>query len=187
MRIVLKLPDGMYEDLLGHLLPSDSTYEQAAFLFVVPHQTGDAVVFNTIDSTKLVADDFELQAIDYLELADSARARLIKRAHDLDASLVEMHSHPRPWNAAFSPSDLLGLSETVPHMWWRLKKRPYAAIVVAPSGFDAMVWLESPESPRALDCLAAGARMLRPTNLTIRLGNERNSRTLPSQHAPLRS
>ena len=168
MRIVLKLPDGMYEDLLDHLLPRDSSYEQAAFLFAVPQRTEDAVVLNTVDSAKLVTADFAVQAVDYLELADSTRARLIKRAHDLDASLVEMHSHPGPWNAGFSRSDLLGLSETVPHMWWRLKKRPYAAIVVAPSGFDAMVWLDSPELPRALDCLAAGSRMLRPTNVTIR-------------------
>lgn len=168
MRIGLKLPDGMYEDLLDHLLPSNSSYEQAAFLFAVPQRTEDAVVLNTVDSAKLVATDFAVQAVDYLELADGTRARLIKRAHDLDASLIEMHSHPGPWNAAFSRSDLLGLSETVPHMWWRLKRRPYAAIVVAPSGFDAMVWLDSPELPRALDYLAAGSRMLRPTNVTIR-------------------
>ena len=126
------------------------------------------VVLDTIDSAKLVASDFEVQAPDYLELADATRARLIKRAHDLGASLVEMHSHPGPWKAAFSRSDILGLSETVPHMWWRLDKRPYAAIVVSPSGFDAMVWLESPVSPQALDSLAAGSRILRPTNITIR-------------------
>ena len=65
-------------------------------------------------------------------------------------------------------SDLLGLSETVPHMWWRLDKRPYAAIVVAPSGFDAMVWLDSPVSPQELDFFAAGSQILRPTNITIR-------------------
>jgi hypothetical protein len=39
---------------------------------------------------------------------------------------------------------------------------------VAPSSFDAMVWLDSPELPQTLDCLAAGSRMLRPTNVTIR-------------------
>lgn len=168
MKIVIKLPDGAYESLVAHLLPDDSSYEQAAFLFAVVGRTGDGVVLDTIDSAKLVASDFEVQAPDYLELADATRARLIKRAHDLGASLVEMHSHPGPWKAAFTRSDILGLSETVPHMWWRLDKRPYAAIVVSPSGFDAMVWLESPVSPQALDSLAAGSRILRPTNITIR-------------------
>ena len=111
--------------------------------------TKQDVALDVIDSAMLVAADFEVQVPDYLELADGTRARLIKRAHDLDASLIEMHSHPGPWDAAFSRSDLLGLSETVPHMWWRLEKRPDAAIVIAPSGFDAMVWLDGPLSPQA--------------------------------------
>ena len=168
MKTVLKLPDGAYEDLVAHLLPGDSPYEQAAFLFAVVQRTEEEVALEAIDSSKLLAADFDVQAPDYLELADATRARLIKRAHDLDASLVEMHSHPGPWNAAFSRSDVLGLSETVPYMWWRLNQRPYIAIVVAPSGFDAMVWLDSPISPQELDSIATGSRILRPTNITMR-------------------
>jgi hypothetical protein len=53
-------------------------------------------------------------------------------------------------------------------MWWRLNKRPYAAIVVAPSGFDALLWLDNPISPRRLDGIAADSMILRPTNITIR-------------------
>jgi len=168
VKTVIKLPAGAYEDLVAHLLPGDTLNEQAAFLFAVVKVTEQSVALDVIDLTKLTAADFAVQAPDYLELADAARARLIKRAHFLDASLVEMHSHPGPWDAAFSRSDLLGLSETVPHMWWRLNKRPYAAIVVAPSGFDAMVWLDSPISPQELDAIAAGSRILRPTNITMR-------------------
>lgn len=168
MKTVLKLPAGAYEDLVAHLLPGDTPNEQAAFLFARATVNDRGVALDTIDSAKLVATDFEVQAPDYLELADATRARLIKRAHDLDASLIEIHSHPGPWDAAFSPSDLRGLSETVPHMWWRLNKRPYAAIVIAPSGFDAMVWLNGPRSPQELDSLVAGSQILRPTNITIR-------------------
>jgi len=168
MKTVLNLPAGTYEDLVAHLLPGDTANEQAAFLFARARVTNRGVTFEMIDSAKLAATDFAVQAPDYLELADATRARLIKRAHDLDASLVEMHSHPGPWDAAFSPSDLHGLSETVPHMWWRLNKRPYAAIVVAPSGFDALVWLDGPVFPQELHSLAAGSQVLIPTNITIR-------------------
>jgi hypothetical protein len=168
VKTVIKLPAGAYEDLVAHLLPGDTPNEQAAFLFAAVKVTTRDVAFDVIDSAKLVAADFEVQAPDHLELADGTRARLIKRAHDLDASLIEVHSHPGPWDAAFSRSDLVGLSETVPHMWWRLKKRPYAAIVIAPSGFDAMLWLDGPLSPQQLDSLAVGSRILRPTNITIR-------------------
>ena len=55
----------------------------------------------------------------------------------MGASLVEMHSHIGPWPAGFSYADRLGLQETVPHMWWRLKKRPYLALVVTNCSFDA--------------------------------------------------
>lgn len=168
MKTVLKLPNGTYDDLVAHLLPANTPNEQAAFLFARVKRTDQGVTLDVINSAKLVAADFAMQAPDYLELTDATRARLIKRAHDLDASLIEMHSHPGPWSAAFSPSDILGLSETVPHMWWRLNKRPYAAIVIAPSDFDAMVWLDGPLSPQELDSLVAGSHVLRPTNITIR-------------------
>jgi hypothetical protein len=39
VKTVLKLPDGVYEDLVAHLLSGDSPYEQAAFLFAVVQRT----------------------------------------------------------------------------------------------------------------------------------------------------
>lgn len=134
MKTILRLYPGLFDDLTSHLLPNGSTREQAAFLFASTERS-DHVSFNVRESEKLFRHDFESQQDDYLELKDETRARLIKRAHDLQASLIELHSHPAPWPVAFSDSDRIGLSETVPHMWWRLQKRPYIAIVVAPSGF----------------------------------------------------
>ena len=113
------------------------------------------------------AADFTHQEGDYLELEDRSRARLIKRAHDLDACLVELHSHPGSSIAAFSYADRVGLGETVPHMWWRLPKRPYLALVVTETGFDALVWLDNPRVPCRLDGLLAGSRLIRPTNESL--------------------
>src|SRR5438876_3473296 len=126
MKTTLTLPAGVFEDLTSHLLPRGSIQEQAAFLFVDP-QVGHDATFELRDYEKLGPSDFDVQESDYLELRDETRARLIKRAHDLKASLVELHSHPGPWPAGFSMSDRRGLRETVPHMWWRLPKRPYLA------------------------------------------------------------
>ena len=78
-----------------------------------------------------------------------------------------MHSHPYPVPAAFSIADRIGLMETVPQMWWRLKARPYFAIVVAPSGFDALVWLDNPEVPGPLEAIIAGEQRLLPTNRSL--------------------
>lgn len=165
---ILKMPGALHDELMAHLLPPDSLREEAAFLFVTQRESADHVVFDVIESAKLEPQEFNSQFDDYLELADETRARLIKRAHDLDASLVEMHSHPGPYPAAFSLADRMGLQETVPHMWWRLMKRPYLAIVVAASGFDALVWQDNPNVPQALGGILAGENLLRPTNNSLR-------------------
>src|ERR1019366_7148798 len=139
MKSCLKLPAGVYEDLVTHLLPPASQCEEAAFLFVRGEKTEGELSLVFLEAAKLTPADFVAHYADYLELADATRARMIKRAHDLRASIVEMHSHVGPWRASFSYSDRAGLKETVPHMWWRLSGRPYAAIVVARHGFDALV------------------------------------------------
>jgi Prokaryotic homologs of the JAB domain len=166
MKAILKLREGEFEELMAHLLPPRAQQEQAAFLFVSTRQDA-SITFETQAKELLTSADFEAQESDYLELRDETRARLIKRAHDLNASLVEMHSHPGPYPAAFSASDRIGLAETVPHMWWRLKKRPYLAIVMARTGFDALLWLDNAQIPRALDAVLAGTRLLKPTNLSL--------------------
>ena len=54
--------------------------------------------------------------------------------------VAEFHSHPFNLPAEFSYADYCGLVETVPHMLWRLKRRPYVAVVIGPNDFDGIVW-----------------------------------------------
>lgn len=167
MKTVLRLPEHALDDVLAHLLPPGGWREEAAFLMVKPERGPETLSLEFIESVKLAPNDFDTQEGDYIELNDEARARLIKRAHDLDAALVEMHCHPGPWRAAFSDADRAGLRETVPHMFWRLRNRPYLALVVAQSGFDALLWIDDPRVPRALDAVFAGDKLLRPTNASL--------------------
>jgi proteasome lid subunit RPN8/RPN11 len=178
MKVFLKMESGVLDALMAHLLPPESRQEQAAFLFARAARSDHAISLETAEMQRLGPSDFVVQEDDYLEMTDATRAALIKRAHDLDASLVELHSHPGPWPAGFSDADRAGLKETVPHMWWRLKKRPYLAIVVAPSGFDALVWLDDPKMPRPLDAILAGSRLLRPTNRSLGGWDDRTAGTL---------
>jgi hypothetical protein len=167
VKIHLHLPHGLFEELRAYLLPPGNVLEQAVFLYAKATQDQQTTRFDVLESDKMAARDFDEQGPGYLELTDETRKRLIKRAHDLGASLVELHSHPMHWPAQFSEYDREGLLETVPHMLWRLAKRPYMAIVVAPSGFDALVWLTDPHKPCALDALVAGTQILKPTNLSF--------------------
>lgn len=167
MNTRLHFPAGLLDDLMGHLLRPLSIREEAAFLFARP--AAEAGSFDVVEAVKLEGRDFVHRLSDYLELADETRARLIKRAHDLDASLVEMHSHLGPFPAAFSHADMIGLEDTVPYIWWRLKGRPYFAIVVASGGFDALAWLKGPDQPQALQSIVADGRLLHPTNNSLRI------------------
>lgn len=163
----LKLSNDLRGRLWSHLLPQNSRLEQAAFLFCRTESSSGELLFEVIDQALLGQSDFTAQYANYLELTDDARTRLIKRAHVLGGSLAEFHSHPGPWPAAFSESDRIGLKETVPHMRWRLNKRPYLAIVVAPSGFDALVWTHDHMSPEPLAAIDVEGVLMIPTNTSI--------------------
>ena len=168
MKVYLEIEPSLYRGLRAHLLPGGNTREQAAFLFVQQSVRNGHVEFHVRDSHFAISKDFAAQHADYLELTDDARIRLIKTAYQLDASITELHSHPGPWPAAFSLADRAGLKETVPHMWWRLKNRPYVAVVVTNTEFDALVWLDNPRIPRRLDALLVGDAVLKPTNNSLR-------------------
>ena len=112
MKTYLNIPAGLFEDLAAHLLPSESEVEEAAFLFVKTDESEGKICFEVLETAKLQPNDFDSQFDDYLELADDTRANLIKRAHDLEAALVEIHSHISPFPAAFSLADRAGLEET---------------------------------------------------------------------------
>jgi len=164
---ILKLDRHLQGRLWSHLLPQYTTREQAAFIFCTAASAGNELIFEAVDQVFLEPNDYAAQYSDYLELTDNTRIRLIKRAHDLGASLAEFHSHPSPRPASFSLSDRIGLRETVAHMWWRLRKRPYLAVVVAPSGFDALVWSRNAKIPEPLAGIDIGDTLIRPTNASL--------------------
>lgn len=165
---ILSLTPDLYRVLWDHLLPVHSSHEQAAFLFCTSRTSNEGLIFEAIDKALIGPDDFAAQCDDYLELTDDCRIALIKRAHDYGAMLVEFHSHPGPGLAAFSLSDLRGLQETVPHMRWRLQRRPYVAIVVSRTGFDALVWTQEPPAPKPLSGIRVGTALHKPTNSSLK-------------------
>lgn len=168
MSTALVIEPDLYRRLHTHLLPADTEAEQAAFLFAKTAYKRAGFCFNVIDHGLIPPDGIEYNSVGYLELTDQTRAQIIKKAHDLEASLVELHSHRLPFPAAFSPTDIDGLREFVPHVWWRLHGRPYLALVIAPTTFDALVWVANERDAQGLDRLIVGRRILRPTGLSLK-------------------
>jgi Prokaryotic homologs of the JAB domain len=140
----------MYADLRKHLR---GNIEQAAFLLV------DAFAEDTLTARdmRLIADhEFDIQTSFHIALGDAPRADLIRWAWEQDGCLVEVHSHGDKGPACFSASDLHGFQQWVPHLWWRLGGRPYAAVVTAGDTFDGLVWRESADVPAQLDRITFG-------------------------------
>ena len=169
MQFYIDLTKRQYMEIWEHLLPKGALIESAAFIFATYSKSNNLLLLTAQDFFLVEQDDFKEQHDDYIELSDETRIFIIKKAHQTNTALIELHSHPfnRPWAAAFSLADMSGFNETVPHMWWRLPGRPYAAIVVAPCGFDSLVWWKDPHSPVCLSALRVDGEILQPTNMTL--------------------
>ena len=159
---VVRVSRRTYRRLRRHLLPWWHRTEEAAFLYVVPAEG----IFECLEWYPVPATGFASRSASHLELNDDTRAKVIKRAHDFGASIVELHSHLGRGQARFSPSDLAGFRDFVPHVLWRLKNLPYFAIVMTSTGFDGFAWKCGPDAPERLHSFQVGSRLLSPTELS---------------------
>jgi len=167
MRTKLIIPKPIYNDLKSHLLPYRQENEEAAFLFADSLQLDDRIILRFKELYKASPQDFLTRSSYHFELADEVRAKLIKKAHDLNASIIEFHSHLDPKFMQFSATDLMGFKEFVPHVLWRLKGRPYCAVVVTEKGFDALVWLKDIDNPTSLDVIEIDNKRITPSNNSL--------------------
>lgn len=157
---VISIGPTWYGQLMDHLWASSE--EQVAFM---------RARWNEEDGLEVVGldllgdDDIEHHRFE-VRLRDHVRPRLIKAAWDAGVALVEAHSHGGPFAASFSPTDMVGLREWVPHLRWRLGGRPYAALVFARDSVDGLVWRASNE-PDGLSALLVGECTLTPTGRSI--------------------
>jgi hypothetical protein len=95
----------------------------------------------------------EYQSDFHVSLPDDIRAEAIKWAWNSDVCHVEVHSHGKCGPAKFSASALWSFGEWAPHVWWRLRGRPCAALVTAGETFDAVAWIDGPNAVEQIESL----------------------------------
>jgi hypothetical protein len=164
-------------ELIARLLPDDDGPEGAAFLFArrqAAARDPDAyrvIQMAYVDSCDLATEDFGL-----LQLHEGVLDRLIREAHRLGAALVEAHSHPFDHSSriCFSPIDRRGLETLAPHVVWRLRGRPYIALVFGRRAFDGLYWSERRASPTGPVSLHTECEAHRPTGLSFEQWREPN-------------
>jgi hypothetical protein len=161
---------GVFDTVERHL-------EQAEQVgFFLADWDGAARTFMLKDWRPVERDGYEVQTAVHVALTDEKRIEMIKWAWEEGASLVEVHSHGSWDPAGFSGSDLYGFEEWVPHLWWRLKGRPYAALVMAASSFDALAWVDAADLAEQVEELQVDGRVRRATGETLAKLNRRRSR-----------
>jgi hypothetical protein len=145
MTALLSASADLYRELRGHLT---GHVEQVGFFLADYDPDRRAFLLRTW--RPVPREGFQIQSEYHVTLTDEMRPQIIKWASDAGASLVEAHSHGDTDLACFSPSDLCGLQEWVPHLWWRLRGWPYAAIVTTGEAFDAIAWIDGPDRPEQI-------------------------------------
>jgi len=171
MAASLAIEAGDYRRLLAHMYAGED--EQVAFLFTHPPQAREPL--RIAELYPVPTGGFADKSPLYLALSDEVRGQVIGRTSRLGGCLVEAHSHAFG-PAGFSPTDLSGFEEWVPHVRWRLKGRPYVALVFAEGSFDALVWEGEDERPALLaSLLVEGEGPLVPTGIGYR-GLQRGGR-----------
>jgi hypothetical protein len=146
--------------------------EEAAFLFAAATESDESLKFSVIDWYPVPPEGFITRSLYYLELTDETRALVIKKAHDLGCSLIETHSHAGDSAAAFSPSDRVGFVEFVPHALWRLKGRPYAAVVMATNSVDALAWHRAGEPVQITSLALDDGSVISTTGITLSISDD---------------
>ncbi len=173
VRVLIHVPIGAYEEIQTHLLVNNGETESAGFMFVVPRShDDDTQVYEHVEWCPVPPEGFCENSWSHLELTDEFKAGVIKRAHDLGAAVVEFHSHLGRQPARFSPLDRRGLREFVPHVRWRLKNRPYFAVVFTRKDFDGLAWIADDDQPQHISGIVAGDKLFQPTRLSSLVADE---------------
>jgi hypothetical protein len=130
------------------------TVEQVAFFLAQPLDDG----LRLVDVRAMGPADFDHQSAMHVSLAEHVRPELIAWAWKRELCLVEAHTHVRGDPVCLSSTDLSGLSDWVPHVWWRLRARPYAAIVFGDETVDGIAWRRSATGAEGVAALEVDGR-----------------------------
>ncbi len=162
--IYLKTTKPIFKEIKNFLLLDSE--ERVVFLLINKTNAITKIIFE-VKNFYLVPQNEIDQSSYSVRLEQVSQAKIIKWAWDSGFSLAEIHSHPfSNKNTTFSYSDITGLKEFVPHVWWRLKNRPYVAMVFGKRDYDAFVWIDSPDSPKQLEGILVSDKLFKPTNRT---------------------
>lgn len=166
MSVVVRIDDLMYKEVRSHLLQND--LEHVCFLYYRSIFNKGNYVMDVQDFYIVPAHEYDCQYEFHVSLKEECQSKIIKKAWDKKLSIGEIHSHPASMRAKFSATDISGFQDFVPHIWWRLKKGPYFALVISQYEIDALAWIKGPGSYEAVKRIEVGNSLIYPSNNTLK-------------------
>lgn len=165
--LTLRIADATWLEVQTYL---DHPSERMAFFAATRTDPTDPTDDDWIVEEVMYLDDdhdYAHQGWAGVELADHIRPQTLKWSTELNAALVEIHSHGAGRMATtFSTTDLRGLTEITPSLLWRLSGRPYAAIVIGGrKDHDSLAWTAKHVEPLPITELIVGTTTTQPTGL----------------------
>ena len=135
--VSLSYPFDTFERLVTTM---DQRPEQVGFMLA--RDIGEGV-FRVSDLRLVPGHRFASRDDDHAETEDAIRGEMIQWAWNDGGCLVEAHSHGHAFTPArFSRFDFSQFEVWVPHVRWRLQRRPYLALVTAGSELDGLAWID---------------------------------------------
>jgi hypothetical protein len=139
----LSFPVGIYDELVRRM---NGRPEEVAFMLA--SQTSDERAFRISDLRFVDGHRFAHRSDDHAEPDDEIRGEMIRWAWESGDCLVEAHSHGAIFvPACFSRFDFSQFEDWVPHVRWRLRRRPYLALVIAGDQVDGLAWIAEHAEP----------------------------------------
>jgi hypothetical protein len=146
VRLIVNIPKEIKKTLDRHLF--QNRLEQGSFLFSVYKESLGEMVFDVTDQYLVPKEGWQIQSTMHLELKDTERAKIMKIARDRKCALIDCHSHVQLGRyAAFSPSDMAGITEFSGYVKWKLDGRPYIAMAFNETSVDAVGWIGAFDNP----------------------------------------
>lgn len=163
----LSIPRADFDNISRSLKLENSDVETVGFLFAEVIEMDEELILKYLDWYLIPEELYEIQSAYYVELKDEVRPIIIKKAVNLNATIVEIHTHISKAPAKFSITDFEGFKDFVPHVRWRLENLPYAAVVLSQDDFDAVIWYKDSKQPIQLNKICVGRDTLQPNGKSL--------------------
>jgi molybdopterin/thiamine biosynthesis adenylyltransferase len=161
VRATLRIPDGLYEQLLAHLFPGDQD-EHGAVILAGCRQTSDELTLLARELYIAGSDDFPPGSFGYRQISPLFVAQTAGRAAEERLIYLSCHNHPGAGKSVrFSPDDIAAHERLFPHLLDLTEAPIVGGLVFGTESVAGDLWNERRERVQLDESRVIGPRLSR--------------------------